>query len=921
MNIKIIIGLSVFSLLCGCSSDSDSSDDATNQQETTASTPLPITPPIVANDDDRFIDTDLDGIADKLDMCSETISNAEVDAQGCLTSIRIQAEDYIEYLDLTDGNAGAQYRNDNVDIFTAGDTDAGYAIRDTQIAEWLSYKVTLPEGYYQLNSRVASSTGAGQYSIYLNDQPIGLDTINHVIGDDKSWSTRRVTKTLISAGEHTLKVFIDEAGVDLNWLEFVATGPTVSCEDGKPTLESNFECEVTPLTAEQSKATQDRIFYEMNFSVLGRDNALQKVTAQLDHITSLNVDTLWLMPLHPRGGTTETTFNVNYLLPDREYSLSPYGISDYLTIEENLGDINDLRLLINEAHKRGVSVILDWVANHTSWNHPWLLNKDWYTQIDNVVVQPQEFAWYDVADLNFDNSQMRAAMIDSMIYWINIGVDGFRCDYAEGVPDDFWQAAISQIRDVNPNAIMLAEGTVNHLNLGFDLTYSWESNTSVKDAIETADATLVTARQELQNSTYNMQAGTHLLRYSTNHDLSAWEENPIQIACVQIEEDCTAFTELAQQGALAQFALHLFYGDVPLIYSGQEVGEEKNISFYGDDIIDWTKNAGVLAEYQQLLSYYSDSTITKLGIEKSYPDDTVVAVQKTHGDKRLVMLTNVLKTENTFIIPEGLQGDYVNALTGQTVVLDTNFVLSAFEYVLLTQDYAEAGPAYGDTQLYIRSDFNGWSADDPMIYVGNKTYIGAANISATGSFYFKFANAEWNFRIGAEGIAPLDQPLVLSILTDDYDPAQTLQIDDIGLYVFTLNTQDPNAPVLTISKDITTYAGVPLYIRGFDDIWDTSRPMIYFGAGYYAFDIIANQNADLSFSKYFKIASEAWSNPNAGGAQIVLNGDFVVVQEVDDAMSLGLTEQTKLRIIYHAIDDTTNEGEVTVLSLPLPPSD
>ena len=914
MNKQTIIALSVLIVLNGCLDDSNSNNTNT-EQDTLTIDPLPITPPVTPNIEDRFVDTDEDGIADKVDQCSNTINNAMVDENGCLTSIRIQAEDYISALDLTEGNLGAQYRDGDVDIYLAGDTDAGYAIRDNQISEWQSYHVSLPEGYYQINSRVASVNGEGAYSLYLNDQPIVTDTITHAIGNEKSWSTRQLIKYYIPEGEHTLKVFIDEAGVDLNWFEFTTAGPTLPCDQGKPTVAGKFECELVPLTEQQAVATQDRIFYQMNFSTVGRNDALKKVTAQLDHLTSLNVNTLWLMPIHPRGATSPTTFNVNYLLPEREYSLSPYGASNYLTIEENLGDINDLRILINQAHKRGIAVMLDWVANHTAWNHPWLLNKNWYTQVDNIIDKPLNFPWYDVADLNFDNQQMRAAMIDSMIYWVNQGIDGFRCDYAEGVPDDFWQAAISQIRDINPNAIMLAEGTVAHLNLGFDLTYSWDSNTSIKHAIETADATLVTARQELQNSTYNMPANTHLLRYSTNHDLTAWEENPIQIACSQIEENCSAYAELAQQGALAQFALHLFYGDVPLIYSGQEVGEEKNTSFYGDDIIDWTKNSGVLTEYQKLLDFYADSAITKLGTEKSYADDTVVAVQKTYQEKRLVLLTNILKTDNTFAVPDALQGDYINALNGEAVTLNANYPLSAFEYVLLTQDYSLDGPAYGNTQVYIRSDFNGWSLDDPMIYIGEKTYIGVADVTTTGNFYFKFANEGFDFRIGTDGPVSLDHPITLSILTDVYDPAPTLQIDEVGLYVFILNTQDPNAPVLTISKDIATYPGVPLYIRGFDDIWDISRPMTYYGSGYYAFDIVANQNTDLTFNKYFKVASESWSNPNSGGAQVVLNGDFVDVQQVDDAIQLGLSEQTQLRIIYHATDDSANLGEVSVLSL------
>ncbi|MDP5032586.1 alpha-1,6-glucosidase domain-containing protein [Paraglaciecola sp.] len=221
-------------------------------------------------------------------------------------------------------------------------------------------------------------------------------------------------------------------------------------------------------------------------------------------------------------------------------------------------------------------------------------------------------------------------------------------------------------------------------------------------------------------------------------------------------------------------------------------------------------------------------------------------------------------------------------------------------------------PTYGSTELLIRGDFNGWSEGNPMIYVGNNTYVGTANITETGNFYFKFANAAWNFRIGAEGITGLNVPTPMSILTDAYDPAPTLQITQTGLYLFTINASNPEAPVITISHDVAPYAGIPLYLRGFDSVWDATRPLVYFGDGYYGIDILASQNEDLSFNKYFKIASEAWSNPNSGGASVILDGGFVPTQTVDDAITLDLAAETQLRIIYHVIDDVSNQGEIAV---------
>lgn len=227
-------------------------------------------------------------------------------------------------------------------------------------------------------------------------------------------------------------------------------------------------------------------------------------------------------------------------------------------------------------------------------------------------------------------------------------------------------------------------------------------------------------------------------------------------------------------------------------------------------------------------------------------------------------------------------------------------------------------PSYGNTEILIRGDFNGWSEDNPMIYVGNNTYVGTATIENTGNFYFKFANAAWNFRIGTEGPVALDSPIEMEVLSDSYDPAPTLDISETGLYVFILDASQPEAPVITISQDMAPYAGIPLYLRGFDAVWDATRPLLYYGEGYYAIDILATQNEDASFNKYFKVASEAWANPNSGGANVTLNGGFVATQTVDDAITLDLEAETSLRIIYHVIDDATNQAEIAVQSLSNP---
>jgi glycosidase len=195
-------------------------------------------------------------------------------------------------------------------------------------------------------------------------------------------------------------------------------------------------------------------------------------------------------------------------------------VKDHKAVSAEYGDLSKLRQLTDEAHARGMAVILDWVANHTAWDHPWMSNTSWYTQDANGnVIMPPGTNWADVADLNFDNTDMRAAMIDAMRYWVlQANVDGYRCDYADGVPDDFWTEAITSLRSIpNRELVMLAEGDrTNHYTSGFDMTFAWDYYTQLKNVFQGQPAFTINATSA--NEYASVPSGKHKLRFTTNHD-------------------------------------------------------------------------------------------------------------------------------------------------------------------------------------------------------------------------------------------------------------------------------------------------------------------------------------------------------------------------------------------------------------------
>jgi len=266
---------------------------------------------------------------------------------------------------------------------------------------------------------------------------------------------------------------------------------------------------------EDIPSVDDIVMYEVNLRAFSSSGDLQGVINRLDEIKALGVNVIWLMPIHPIGEVN----SVN----------SPYSVKDYLAVSEEYGCLDDLRELTDEAHAKGMAVIMDWVANHTAWDNPWITNTSWYTQDGSGnIVHPPGTNWLDVADLNYSNSDMRAAMIDAMKYWVlEANVDGYRCDYADGVPLNFWTQAIDTLRSIpNRKYVLLAEGSrYNHFTAGFDLIYGWDFYHKMKEVFNgQAASILFTAHEEEYSS---IPDGKHRLRFTTNHDESAWDSTPM----------------------------------------------------------------------------------------------------------------------------------------------------------------------------------------------------------------------------------------------------------------------------------------------------------------------------------------------------------------------------------------------------------
>lgn len=290
---------------------------------------------------------------------------------------------------------------------------------------------------------------------------------------------------------------------------------------------------------------KDAVIYEIFPRQYSQKGDFNSITADLDRLQNLGVTVLWLMPIHPIG-KEKSKGTVG----------SPYAVKDFYSINPDYGTKTDLQKLIAEAHRRKMKVIIDIVANHTAWDSVMMKNKSFYTQDKQGNIIPPVPDWKDVADLNYENPELRKYMIEMLKSWIrDYDLDGFRCDVAGFVPTDFWEQARAEVDKIKPDTIWLAEWeSPDLMTKAFNLGYSWRNHAALDKVLHgEIPATEIRKTWEAQKSEF--PKNTMLMRFSDNHD------------------EKRAIARFGERGALAAQALAFTLDGVPLIYNGMEVGD------------------------------------------------------------------------------------------------------------------------------------------------------------------------------------------------------------------------------------------------------------------------------------------------------------------------------------------------------------
>jgi 1,4-alpha-glucan branching enzyme len=303
--------------------------------------------------------------------------------------------------------------------------------------------------------------------------------------------------------------------------------------------------------------------YEVNLRQYTPGGTLKEFREHLPRLSALGVGIIWFMPVQPVG------------ILNRKGSLgSYYSIRDYCAIDPAYGTLEEFRQLIDEIHSLGMYCILDWVANHTAWDHHWVGEQPaFYRRNEAGNVFPPFPDWADVVGLDYSNSGMRKAMIEAMLFWLNqTALDGFRCDMAHLVPTDFWEEARPVLEAKRPELFMLAE--TDHydlLNKAFHSSYDWKVFHAINEVAQSKIG-VPELRATIEDQLQWYPAHASLMRFISNHDENSWQGSELERLAYFLEP---------------MTVLYFTLPGIPLIYSGQEAGNYRRLSFFDKDHIDW----------------------------------------------------------------------------------------------------------------------------------------------------------------------------------------------------------------------------------------------------------------------------------------------------------------------------------------------
>ncbi len=376
--------------------------------------------------------------------------------------------------------------------------------------------------------------------------------------------------------------------------------------------------------------------YEVNLRQFSVEGTFSAFEYHLPRLQQMGVDILWFMPIQPIGAKNRKGGWGSY-----------YSCRDYTAINPEFGTLADFKRVVNRAHALGMHVIIDWVANHTAWDHAWASEHPaWYKKDAHGDIHAYTYRatadseaeyWTDVVGLDFTQKDLWPAMTDAMLYWLReTNIDGFRCDVASLVPTPFWEQARDALERVKP-VFMLAESDAPDLHVrAFDMTYDWRLYDALK-LIAAGKAGVQSLRDWWRYECATYPRDAYRMRYTANHDSNSWHGHDV---------------EFYGEAFKAMAVLAATLPGMPLIYGGQEAVFDRKLAFFEKDTINWNNYSlqDFYAGLLQLKRAHPALANGELGnaLEWLSSDDSVAAYVRGQGDARIRVVVNFSGRKNKF---------------------------------------------------------------------------------------------------------------------------------------------------------------------------------------------------------------------------------------------------------------------------------
>ena len=411
--------------------------------------------------------------------------------------------------------------------------------------------------------------------------------------------------------------------------------------------------------------------YELNIRQFSQEGTFKAIEKQLPRLKKMGINIIWLMPVQPIG------------VVNRKGSLgSYYSVKDYLKVNPEFGTDEDFRSLVKAIHAQEMYVILDWVANHSSWDnmlatqHP-----EWYTKSREGRFQPTPWRDYDdIIDFDYSQPGLRKYMTEALKFWVKeYDIDGYRCDVASFVPIDFWENARKELDAIKP-VFMLAEAEDKELHRrAFDATYNWTLwNILHQIAINNKSVKTLGEAYIAEHVSIFPKEGIRM-NFIDNHDKNSWEGNQYSNFGPALKA-VTVFTAMMD--------------GMPMVYNGQEAGLDRSLLFFEKDPIVWTKHENE-ALYTTLFALKHKNQALWNGnrggemvrIMNDKMDQIISFVREKNGDKVITLINLSREKVQVSFDTSYDAGTYINLFSGkpQQISKKITLTMEAWEYLVLHQ--------------------------------------------------------------------------------------------------------------------------------------------------------------------------------------------------------------------------------------------